>query len=74
MDIMGICIDEAKQLNDNLFPADCLDILKSNYGNRLEIMKPITIMNKVYRLMNVLTDNTESQQIIDVVNDYLNNG
>ena len=69
---MTVCINQAKQMGDNLFPVDCLEILKNNYKGRLEIMNPKTIFNKICNLMSVLGD-PDIHEIENVVDDYLNN-
>jgi len=73
MSILKKCIFQAKQLEDSLFPVDCLEILKANYGERLELMKPVTIIGFINDLMSTLTE-VEQEQIVEVVNDYLNEG
>ena len=73
MSILKKCIFQAKQLEDSLFPVDCLEILKANYGLRLELMNPGTIHRFINILMNTLTE-VEQEQIVEVVNDYLNEG
>lgn len=65
------CNYEAKKMGDELFPWDCLDILKKNYGKRLEWMKPKTIAEFIYCLMQVLVDDPDSNEIIEVVNNYI---
>ena len=73
MTLLKKCIYQAKQLEDDLFPVDCLEILKTNYGRRLELMNPVTIIGFINDLMNTLTE-VEQEQIVEVVNDYLNEG
>jgi len=73
MTILEKSIFQAKQLEDALFPVDCLEILKTNYGGRLELMNPGTIHRFINILMNTLTE-VEQEQIVEVVNDYLNEG
>lgn len=65
------CNNEAKEMGDDLFPWDCLDILKKNYGKRLEIMKPQTICEFIYSLMQVLVDDPDQNEIIEEVNKYI---
>jgi len=64
------CKHEAFIINENLFPVDCIDILKSNYGERLESMKPDTIFDMVWDMMATAGD-PDQEQIIEIVNDYI---
>jgi len=64
------CKNEAFIMNENLFPIDCLEILKKNYGERLESMKPHTIFDMVWDMMATTCD-PDQEQIIEVVNDYI---
>ena len=73
MSILKKCIYQAKQLEDDLFPVDCLEILKTNYGRRLELMNPGTIHRFINDLMSTLAE-VDQEQIVEVVNDYLNEG
>ena len=65
------CNYEAKAKGVDLFPLGCLDILKKNYGKRLESMKPQTILEYIYSLMQVLIEDPDENEIIEVVNNYI---
>ncbi len=73
--IMELCIDDAKHLDDDLYPVDCIDILLKHYGKRLDIMKPITVFKKVCDLMDVLVDFTGDEDCerlaVEAVNDWI---
>lgn len=61
MTIWEKCIEDAVR-NEDLFPVDCLEILKNNYAGRLEVMKPKTIIKKICDLMG---SQGESQGYVD---------
>lgn len=67
------CMIEAQEMNEDLFPVDCIEILENNYKMRLENMKPITIYNKVCDMMAVLieVDDDAKRHVIENVNWYV---
>ena len=68
------CIQDAKDMGVNLFPVDCIDILKDNYKRRLEYMRPQTIFTKIRDLMGVEVSDPDNNEIIEVINDYITFG
>ena len=57
--------------NPDLMPVDCIDILKDEYGERLECMKPLTIFEMIRRMMGTVSDADLTDEIIEEVNDYV---
>lgn len=63
-------------LNEGLMPVDCLEILDSNYGIRLETMKPKTIVDMILEMMQTATwDDSDiyKQEVDELVQDWCNN-
>ena len=69
----GRCLQRAKDLEEDLFPWDCVEIMEQEYGERMENMNPQTIRNKVTDMMGVINDCDHSECINTAVNNWLNN-
>ena len=54
------------------FGDSCIEILKGHYGKKLEIMKPKTLYNKIYKMQRSIIESPDEQHIIDTVDYYLN--
>lgn len=71
MSVFERCIQAAKDYGEDLFPADCMEILKDHYGNRLDYMKPETIHSKLKNLMDVIDHDTDEREFQDIVLSYI---
>jgi hypothetical protein len=66
------CIRKAINIGDDLFPCDCMEILKDEYKGRLDIMLPNTLIKMVNDLMHTLTDADYNKEATEVVYDFIN--
>lgn len=68
---MNNCLNKANALYPDIFPIDCIEILKSEYKGRLEIMSPLTIFKKVKKLMQTTSGANLDSEIVEAVNNYI---
>jgi hypothetical protein len=66
------CKHTAFLLYENLMPVDCLNILIDNYGIRLDLMKPSTIVSMIHEMMMTSTDVVDDDYVNELVQDWCN--
>jgi hypothetical protein len=64
----------AMTFEGDIFPSDCIEILKDVYGARLDRINPETIYKMILTLMDTPDpDEVENKYIIEALSDFLNN-
>ena len=57
-----------RSFGEKLTPADCMNIMQKNYGERLKHMKPETLSSKIQTLMG---GSGNDQEIVGIIKDYV---
>ncbi len=66
------CLWRAKQLNEDLFPCDCMTILEAEYKGRINNMKPVALRSMIAQMMCVLdADCDYSDEISEAVENFM---
>lgn len=63
---------KAMTFEGDIFPSDCIEILKDVYGARLDRINPETIYKMIATLMDVEPDDVDGRYITEAVNDFIN--
>jgi hypothetical protein len=57
--------------NEEAFPYSTFDIIREFYGSKLDTIKPVTLMRKLYHAGLICGIEFEENDMIEVINDFI---